>query len=138
MVEQGLVLLINAGIASACPGLTGGFPVQLPENFITATNPYSWTYRSILSEPLYTLQGQNPLTKWEVQIDCHGTTMLDAATVAKAVDSVLRGVWQGTMTDPDSTVVQGIYRQPGFIDGFSDISRTYVRSLEYKVIYVQQ
>jgi hypothetical protein len=135
MVEEGLCNLIKTGIASAYPSLTGGFPSQLPPNFISSANPWSWTWRSIISEPLYLLAGQDSLTSWEVQLDCHGFTMNHAQGLARAIDGVLRGSWAGVLTDADSTRVTGIFRLPSFVDGFSDANRSYVRSLEYKVIY---
>jgi len=135
MVEQGLCQLIVGGVNDATVQM---FPVQLPPNHINATRPKALTYRSVLSEPLYVLEGQDPLTCWELQIDCHGFTMADAISLARAVDGVLRGGWSGTLPDPDATVVQGIFRLPGSVDGFNDASRSYVRSLEYSVRYVQQ
>jgi hypothetical protein len=137
MIEAGMVALINAGIASAYPGLTGGFAAELPENFISASNPWSWSYRSIMSKPLYTLQGQDSLTEWEVQIDCHGAKMVNAIGVARAIDGVLRGGFSGTLSDSDSTVVLGVFRLPSQVDGFNDDARTFVRSLEYNIQYIQ-
>ena len=137
MVEEGLCNLIKTGITSQYPGISGGYPSQLPPNFISSSNPWSWTYRSILSEPMYVLEGQDALTAWEVQLDCHGYAMSHAMSLARAIDGVLRGGWHGTMTDPDATVVTGIFRLPSFVDGFSDANRSYVRSLEYRVHYYQ-
>lgn len=134
MVEQGLTQLIMAGLDDAT---IQTFPVQLPKDWISASRPKAITYRSILSTALYTLDGQDPLTNWEVQIDCHGATAKDAQALARAVDGVLRGGWSGTMDDDDSTVVQSILRLPSFVDGYNDASRTFVRSLEYSVRYVQ-
>jgi hypothetical protein len=137
MIEQGFTTLISTGIASQFPNLTGGFPTQLPPNFISTANPWSWSWRSILSTPMYFLQGQDALTTWEVQLDCYGNSMAQAVQVARAIDGVLRGGYSGTLSDPDNTVVSMIKRLPGMVDGFSDLNRSYVRSLEYEVIYYQ-
>ena len=137
MIEAGIVQLINAGIASAYPGLTGGFSSQLPENFLSNANPWSWCYRSIMSKPLYMLSGQGALTEWEVQIDCHGKTAANSIGVARAIDGVLRGGYSGTLSDSDSTVVLGVFRLPSQVDGFNDDAHTFVRSLEYNIQYIQ-
>src|SRR5207248_2519193 len=100
-------------------------------------NPWSWTYRSIISTPLYVLEGQSGLTSWEVQLDCHGFAMSHATSLARAIDGVLRGSYAGVLTDTDATRVTGIFRLPSCVDGFSDASRSYVRSLEYRVHYYQ-
>ena len=66
MIEQGLVMLIQNGLADA--SIPGGYPVQLPKDIINAlgdaANPTTkaWTYRCILSTPIYTLEGEDPLT----------------------------------------------------------------------------
>ena len=63
--------------------------------------------------------------------------MADAITLARGIDNILRGSWTGTLPDSDATVVQGIFRLPSFVDGFSDANRSYVRTLEYLVKYIQ-
>jgi len=136
MVEQGLVLLIQSGLGVP-PMAPGGFAVQLPKDQISVDSPKAWTYRSIVSEPTYVLEGQDGLTGWEVQLDCHGNTMLDAIALARAIDGVLRGGYSGALPDSDRTLVQGIFRQGTFLDGFSDSNRSYVRTLEYLVMYYQ-
>lgn len=137
MVEQGLVMLIQNGIASIVPGVPGGFAVQLPKDTIGQSQPMAWTYHSITSKPDYVLAGQTGWTEWCVQIDCHGNGMADAIRLARAIDGVLRGAFQGNLPDPDSTYVFSIYRQSPQVDGYSDTNRTFVRSLEYLVIYQQ-
>lgn len=134
MVEEGLTTLILSGINDPAIQM---FPVQLPKDWVNASRPKALVYKSILSRPLYVLEGQDGLTEWEVRIDCHGVTAKDAQALARAVDGVLRGGWSGTLADEDSTVVQSILRLPSCIDGFNDNSRTYVRTLEYEVRYEQ-
>jgi hypothetical protein len=137
MIEAGFVSLIQTGITNQSVNVPGGFAVQLPKDLITSTTTQAWAYRSILSVPTYLLNGQDPLTFWEVQIDSHGFTMANAITLSRSIDNVLRGGFKGTLSDPDNTVVQGIFRLPSFVDGFNDINRSFVRSTEYRISYVQ-
>jgi len=139
VLEQGLVLLIQTALAGSPPVATvpGGFYAQLPKDQIDATKTMAWTYRFIHSEPSYFIGGQDPFTAATVQIDCHGYTQANAITLALAIDKILRGVFRGTLADPDATVVDSIFREPTFLDGFSDANRSYVRSLEYLINYIQ-
>ena len=134
MIEQGLVQFIQGGLGSP-PIFPGGFLIQLPKDFISPANPMAWTYRSIVSTPSYFLDGQDGLTFLEIQIDCHGYAAANAITLARAVDGVMRGLYSGTL--PDGTIVQAIIRKPAFVDGFSDVNRSYVRSIEYEIQYQQ-
>ena len=86
MIEAGLVALVQQGIAPALPGVPGGFAVQLPKDQISSASAMAWTYRCIVAEPTYTLQGQDPFTGLELQIDCHGYAMADAIALARAVE----------------------------------------------------
>lgn len=139
MVEEGLVRMIQAGVAGSPPSLTvpGGFFAELPKDTISAAAPMAWSYRSILSEPEFVLGSQTSWVDWTVQIDCHGFTAKDAIRLARAVDGVLRGGFEGTLSDADHTKVRGIFRQAPQVDGYNDANRTYVRSLEYLVQYLQ-
>jgi hypothetical protein len=137
MIEQGFCTLIQNGLKGQGVSVPGAFAVELPKDLISASTPQAWTYRSIISTPLYFIDGQDPLTMWEVQIDCCGFTMTNAITLARSIDSVLRGSWSGTLQDADHTVVQGIFRLPSMVDGFNDINRSFVRSLEYQINFIQ-
>ena len=138
MIEQGIVKLIQFGLTGKFPEVVpGGYATQLPKDTPSAKYPKAWTYMSISSEPEYFLSGQDPLTHWTVQIDCHGLTATDAEQLARAIDGVLRGAPSGQLQDSDGTHVQGIFRQGHFHDGYNDVLRTYVRSLEYLVQYNQ-
>jgi len=136
MIEAGLVTLIQAGLGTP-PMAPGGFAVQLPKDQISSTSPMAWTYRGIIVEPTYVLEGQDAFTEWEVQIDCHGYTMANAITLARAIQGVLRGNWSGVLPDPDHTVAFGVQQEQLGPDGFSDANRSYVRTLEYKIQYAQ-
>jgi hypothetical protein len=107
------------------------FEVILPKDYISLSNPKAIVYHSILNEPLYTLNGQNKLMTWEVQIDCHGFTMQDAITLANTVDKVLSGGLG------DSVTIEAIFKLPSQVDGYSDSNRTFIRSLEYQIHYIQ-
>jgi hypothetical protein len=137
MIEQGFTLLIQAGLASQFLTVPGGFALQFPKDLISPTYPQAWCYRSILSVPTYLLNGQDALTMWDVQVDCHGLTMVAAAALARAIDNVLYGGFSGVLADVDNTRVQGIFRLPTFVDGFSDLNRSFVRSVEYRVNYYE-
>ena len=150
MVEQGLVLLVGNGIASGSPALSNvpaGQGVMLePKDLVYSgpTNPapagaitQAWTFKTITSKPEYTLDGQTGWTEWVVQIDCHGTRYADATNLYRAIDKVLRGGYRGYLPDVDSTYVFGVYREDPGPDGFSDANRTYVRTLQYRIIYQQ-
>lgn len=136
MVEEGLVMLIQAGLGSP-PLAPGGFFAELPKDLISATNPMAWTYRSITSTPNYNLETETGWTDWTVQLDSHGLTSANAIQLARAIAGVLRGFVKGTLPDPDNTLVFNLYRQAPLIDGFSDVNRSYVRSLEYVIQYFQ-
>jgi hypothetical protein len=136
MIEMGFVSLIQSGLGSP-PIAPGGFAVQLPKDQISAAAPMAWTYRTTGADPTYILGGQDGVTDWHVTIDCHGLTMANAITLARAIDSVLRGAPSMTLPDPDHTVVQGIFRESAEIDGYSDMNRSFVRTLEYRVVYNQ-
>lgn len=135
LIEEGLVLLVQSGLTVVTA--PGGFFAQLPKDQISAANPRAWTYRFITSEPNYNLNGQDGFTAATVQIDCHGYAAADAIALARAIDKVLRGAFKGALADPDATYVDSIFRREPFVDGFSDVNRSYVRSLEYLINYNQ-
>lgn len=138
MIEQGLVQLIQTGITSLSPAVQGGYAVQLPKDTISATNPWAWTYRFLEADPSYHLTGQDGLTGAMIRIDAHGFTAVNMILLARAIDSVLRGGYSGVLTDPDSTVVLGIFRQNHFVDGYDDTNRSFCRTMDYLVNYQQQ
>lgn len=136
-LEQGLVSLIQSGTNNLAPG---GFMGAIPEAYaVTAQNPKVWVFHTILDVPTIAFEGADALCEAEIQIDCHGYTADDAVALAAAVKAALSGVGNPvTLTDPDKTVVQGIFRRSPHVDGYSDANHTYVRSLEYLVAYYDQ
>ena len=150
MIELGLVTLIQAGLGDP-PIAPGGYCAQIPKDLIGTAGlsvPMAWTYTLIASEATYVLTGQDALTSIDLRIDCHGTTAANAQVLARAIERTLRSAFPVTdsvnggtpltLSDPDQTVVYGIFRRGPCVDGFSDANRTYVRTLEYMVTYDQQ
>jgi hypothetical protein len=136
MVEFGLQLYITAGLANA--SIPPGFSDVLPKNQITVATPQAWLWKTILAEPDYVLEGGGAgYTTWQVQLDCFGYTAAYAMSLARSIETVLRGSFAGTFADADTTKVFGIVRQPLFLGGFDEDNRAFVRSLEYVVTYSQ-
>lgn len=128
MIEQGLISLVQGNAAvSAIAVSGGGYFAELPKD---AALP-SWTYAFISGVPGLTLASPENLTHARYQVDCYGAVAADAIRLARAIHSVLNG-FRGTLTDPDSTKVQGCF-QSNLIDFFDDASRTYRRLLEYQL-----
>lgn len=140
MIEQGLVKLIQTGLTDAfSQAVPGGYATELPKDLIGVQGSQvfkAWLYRSMDRPGNYVLQGIEGLTNWTVQIDCYGYNPSDAIDLGYAIDAIVNG-FSGTLTDSDSTVVEGIFRQGSLIDSFSDVNRAYVRSLEFLVQYYQ-
>ncbi len=140
-VEEGLVKYIQNGLAAlnsppAAP--PGGFFATLDKDTITPSVPQAWCYKGISSQPDdKTLTNETGWTEWRVQIDCHGYAAKDAINLARDIRKVLRGRYRGNLPDTDSTYVFGIFREPGAVDGYSDANRSFVRSLEYLIVYQQ-
>jgi hypothetical protein len=146
MVEEGLVLMIQAGLGAQSLGaVPGGFGTRLPKDLLSVSTPLAWSWKSVPPFDVdIVLGGQGSWAEWHVQIDCHaflkelgGPGAAGAIQLARAIDNTLRGGWQGTLSDSDHTVVEGIFREPDFHDGEDDIVRSFVRSIEYAVQYYQ-
>ena len=146
MVEEGLVLLIQSGLgAQSLGGVPGGYATRIPKDLLSVQCPLAWCWKSVPPwEGDITLGGQGQWTEWHVQIDCHaflkdlgGPGPAGAIQLARAIDNTLRGGWRGTLADPDHTEVQAIVREPEFHDGEDDLIRSFVRGLEYLVVYYQ-
>ena len=136
-------MLIQQGLAAQTPPLVvpGGYMAELPKDLLGPGQTQAWSYRSISSEPDLVLKGDTGWTSWVVQIDCHGFDQPGGAALAialaRAIYKVLRGGFQGTLPDTDNTYVMGVYKNAPQVDGFSDANRSFVRSLEYRIIYQQ-
>jgi hypothetical protein len=131
MIELGLVKLANASAAvtAICPA--GGFFASLPKD---ALRP-NWTYTIVSRTTEYVLAGRQQLTMIRLQVDAFGSLAPDCITLAYALDAVFNG-FSGTLTDPDATVVQGMFLSDQ-LDFFDDTARSFRRMLEYEVHFVQ-
>lgn len=130
MIEQGLVMLIQAGIATAWPTVPGGFAGTLPEN----QAPPAYTYRVISDRANLTLLSFSGFGQARFEFNCFGVKASDALLLANAVDKVLNG-YTGTLSDPDSTMVDSIFRQDREGPDYSDSARNFYVMLEYLVSY---
>lgn len=139
MIELGLVKFIQAGLGDP-PMAPGGFAVQLPPNLIgekAGQVSKAWVYRTVADDPSIVIEGEDGVTCWHVAIDCHGVTMADAIALWRAINAVLRGAESVTFEDPDSIFVQSIQRGSLNVDGYSDLNRSFVKTVEYAVHYNQ-
>jgi len=127
MIDQGIVMLVNAGLAS--PPFIGGFDSELPKDWPLP----NWTYMIVYDHSETGLQFAKGPTKRMLQIDCYGSTPADAASLANSIDSVLNG-YQGHLPDPDSTFVSSCFNtdKRSF---FQDAPRQFSRMLEYTIWY---
>jgi hypothetical protein len=130
MIEQGLSQLVQGTTAVSAIAPVGGFYGQLPKGQALP----SWSFIFVSDNPIYTLDGPNPLTNRRLQLDCYGNTGAEAITLGTVVDNALSG-YTGTLADPDATVVQGCFRS-NLIDFFDYESRTFRRMLEYSIWFV--
>ena len=139
MVEQGLLKFIANGLAGSPPVTPPpGFLTHIEKDQISGSgSTQAYCIKTIGIDPDYVLTGQTGWTEWKVQIDACGATAKDSVDLARAIDNVLRGAFHGVLPDSDSTYVFGIFRIDGGADGYSDVNRTYVRSLEYRIVYQQ-
>lgn len=140
MIQQGLLMYINAGLAALTPSivLPGGFPdILQPTDLISPAVPQAWAFRDIVAPIDYNLQGPGWI-EWQVEIACHGVTALLRDQLSRAIEAILDPGFSGKFPDPDQTLVAGIYRLPfSGLSGFSDANHSYVRSLEYAVLFQQ-
>ncbi len=128
MIEQGIVALVQgdptvSGIAS-----TGGFAANLPKDHPLP----SWTHKGVTEKPSYTFKGPVNVRPRRLQIDCYGYVFADCILLADAIDAVLSG-FSGTLTDPDSTFVQGCFRTNQIDFELDTASRTFRRMIEYEL-----
>jgi hypothetical protein len=131
MLELGIKDLVMANAGVLAIAATGGFLLSLPKDAVLP----SWTYRSISDVGKYALRGEHGFVTRRLQIDCYANPLNpgQVVTLAQAIDQVLSG-YQGTLSDPDSTIVYGCFRSD-LIDFFDDAGRTYRRMLEYEIQY---
>lgn len=131
VIEEGLVMLIQAGIGSP-PMAPGGFAGQFSQNQPVP----AYYYRVISDKPDTGLLFVKGLIMRRFQFDCFGAQAVDAQVLANAVDAVLHG-FHGVLPDPDSTPVSSIIRTDRMGPEFSDSARNFWIMLEYQIWYKQ-
>lgn len=131
MIEQGIALLVTGDGTVTGIAPVGGFLSQLPNDQALP----SWTYQFVSDIPGYSFQGENSLTARRLQIDCFATNGADVIRLADAIDKVL-SAYKGTLTDADSTRVEGCFRTMR-IDFFDADAQNYRRLLEYMIWFHQ-
>lgn len=133
-------MYILAALAAQTPpiALPNIYLVELPKDYISFKNPMGLKYRFITVPPDYTLStGDSGLQAATIQFDCCGYDSASSVVLAYALRKVFKANFRGPLLDPDATFVDSIFRLPTCVDGYSDTNRTYVRSLEYVVNYIQ-
>jgi hypothetical protein len=134
MIDQGIVMLVNAGLSS--PPFVGGFDAQLPKDAGSgAFSLPNWSYLIVYDHSDTGLQFAKGLTKRMLQIDCYGATPAAALTLSESIDAILNG-FQGHLPDPDSTFVSSCFNSDKR-NMFDDAPRSYRRMLEYELCYSQ-
>jgi hypothetical protein len=139
VIDQGILMLVNNGLASASPPVAygGGFLDQMaPPN---AGYPF-WVYRVISQVPNTGLLFAKGLRMRRIQIDVMGDPSpagngSDALALADAIDGILNG-YAGNLPDPDSTFVSSCF-QSDLIDEYDTALRTPKRLLEYEIQFAQ-
>ncbi len=130
MIDQGLVLLIQAGLGSP-PIAPGGFAGQAPKDYVGT----AYWYKIIAAKPDKGLQFTRGLTKRIYQFDCIGNNALDSLNLASALDVALRGFGNKKLPDPDQTFVSSISQEDWVGPVYSDTVRNFVTILQYEVWY---
>lgn len=129
MLEQGIVLLVNAASAVTDIALAGGFDSEIPKDSALP----SWSYL-IASEVEDTgLTTSSGLCTTRLQIDSYGNVAAEAINLSRAIHNVLQG-FAGRLSDPDTTFVGSCFR----IDHrnfFDDARRSYRRMTEYEILH---
>jgi hypothetical protein len=135
MIESGLYQLIiaNAGFSAIAGNRL--YPLVLPDSLVQSdTTPPSATYQTISSVPDYTNDGPVGCVKARVQFDCFAAAYADAKSVSDAIRQTLDG-YTGTL--PDGTAVLNCWID-NVTDSYSQDTRLYRTSTDYRVIYAQQ
>jgi hypothetical protein len=131
MIEQGIVMLVQASPAVAAIAPGSGFFAEAPKDHALPL----WTYISASETEPYTLAGEHGFISRRLQINCDGAIAADCIRLAGAIDDVLSG-YSGVLADPDATPVHGCFRT-NVIDFFDDPGRTSRRILEYEIWFTQ-
>ena len=131
MIEQGIVMLVQASAAVQAIAPGSGFFAEAPKDHALPL----WTYVAVSELQPYALDGSNGFITRRVQINCDGAVAADCINLARAIDDVLSG-YSGVLADPDTTRVHGCFRS-NVVDFFDDPGRTSRRILEYEICFTQ-
>ena len=137
VIQQGLVMLVQAGLAASPPPFAGGpvpggFADYLPEN----QAPPAYIHRGISSVPQTGLQFVRGLVAKRIDIVSFGTNAAQAQLLAKAIHGIVNG-FKGTLSDPDATVVDSIIYQDDEGPKYSDSARNWYYMFEYRIWFYQ-
>lgn len=134
MIEQGIVMLVNAdpAVAAMLGAGTGGFFGSLPKD---QARP-SWSYKVVSSTDLSgSLDAGRQVSQERWQFDFYGDTAAQAILLAQAIDNVLYRFY-GVLPDPDATPVQAIFRMD-VMDEFDNGARSYRRTMDYQLTFTR-
>ena len=129
MIQQGLVMMIQAGLNNSVPG---GYAGQLPKDF----GGTAYAYKVVSSNSQATLQGVRGLQMLRLQIDCFGPKALDAQKLASSIDGIING-FQGTLLDPDLTYVSSCIQDDLMGPDFSETAHNFWVMLQYEIWFNQ-
>jgi hypothetical protein len=133
VIEQGLVKLVQTGLAASSPPivLMGGFLATLPKGQVLP----SWTYQMVSAVPDRTLDNaKGGLFAGRIQIDCYGAEADDAVSLSWAIARVLNGQ-RGTLADADGTYLDSAFLSDTHDPEVDEASRTWRRVIEFDICY---
>lgn len=133
MIEAGIVALVNgnAGVATVLNGNPAGFLGSLPKN---AALP-SWAYLRVSLVNHTTLLSATGSAKLMLEINCYGAAAADAVNLGKAVNAVMNGLGNTTLSDPDATWVSSCFLSDVEDYDLDPDARNYRRRLEYEICF---
>ena len=135
MIESGLYSLITANAGFVALAADRLYPLVLPDSLTASTTlPPSATYQVISSITDYTNDGSTGCTKARIQFDCLASDYADAKNLTDAIRLVLDG-YAGIL--PDGTPVAGTW-VINVTDSYSQDTRLYRVSTDYRIVYAQQ
>ena len=132
MINKGLVMRIQSGIATSFPACRGGFEGQLPPN----AAPPAYSYRVISDPANTTLRSFRGFGNRRYEFKCWGIDAASADALADAIDAQLDG-FSGVLTDPDATRVDSMFRTDRLEADLSPSSRNFWVMLEYSIWFYQ-
>lgn len=135
MIESGLYQLIIANTGFSAIAGNRLYPLVLPDSLVQsdATQPAA-TYQTISSVPVYSNDGPTGCVTARIQFDCFAAAYSGAKSVSDAIRQTLDG-YTGTL--PDGTPVLNCWID-NVTDSYSQDTRLYRTSTDYRVIYAQQ